>query len=157
MSDHDYVESTGEYKNSRKNEYTYDANNNIIFWARYLWASFTDMNYEWIKTSDNSYVYDSNNQETERLTRILFQNIITYEYEMTNSRKLINVWDANGNKTEYHYIRWDRSTSTWKDPVKTFYTYDSNNNNVGWVKVATDGTNIEKKYVYLSEYFRNGG
>jgi hypothetical protein len=96
MSDHDYVESTGEYKNSRKNEYTYDANNNIIFWARYLWASFTDMNYEWIKTSDNSYVYDSNNQETERLTRILFQNIITYEYEMTNSRKLINVWEENG-------------------------------------------------------------
>ncbi len=96
MIDQDYSENTSEYKNSRKNEYTYDANNNIIFWARYLWASFTDMNYEWIKTSDNSYVYDSNNQETERLTRILFQNIITYEYEMTNSRKLINVWEENG-------------------------------------------------------------
>jgi len=96
LIDQDYSENTSEYKNSRKNEYTYDANNNIIFWARYLWASFTDMNYEWIKTSDNSYVYDSNNQETERLTRILFQNIITYEYEMTNSRKLINVWEENG-------------------------------------------------------------
>ena len=96
MIDQDYSENISEYKNSRKNEYTYDANNNNIFWARDLWASFTDMNYEWIKTSDNSYVYDSNNQETERLTRILFQNIITYEYEMTNSRKLINVWEENG-------------------------------------------------------------
>ena len=83
---------------------------------------------EWILSSDYSYVYDSNNQETERLRRILSQNIITYEDEMTNNVKYINVWDANGNKTEYHYIRWDRNTSTWKDPVKTFYTYDSNRN-----------------------------
>jgi hypothetical protein len=84
MIDQDYSENISEYKNSRKNEYTYDANNNNIFWARDLWASFTDMNYEWIKTSDNSYVYDSNNQETERLTPT--------EYSLRDITKLTLVW-----------------------------------------------------------------
>jgi len=133
-----YYSTTGNYIYWRKYTYSYDTNNNRTKWNRYNWE-----NGDWIIQYEYKHTYDSNNQLTESI-RQNWENDIVVNYS-----KRVSVWDASLNEVERIHYNWDENYSVWQLSQTNLNSYDSNNNQVGWVVTDGYGDNVQKTmYIY---------
>jgi len=137
-SHQNYVPATGNYINTRKYTHSYDTNNNRTKWNRYNWE-----NGDWIIQYEYQYTYDSNNQLTESI-RQNWENDIVVNYS-----KRVSIWEASLNEVERIHYNWDENYSVWRLSETNLFSYDSNNNRVGWVITDKYGDNVQKAmYIY---------
>lgn len=103
--------------NSRRNTYTYDANNNLIKEVEEKWNMSTSA---WENFQQDIYVY--NNGNLEKRTRQSWVNSAWVNY--TETEYTYN----NGLNTEYAYTLWNTANGQVTSKNKVIYTYDANGN-----------------------------
>lgn len=110
-----------EWVKSRKEEFTYDANENVNTFVIYDWDHNT---LDWGPGSKFEFTFDANRNLTV---------LISYYWQFWNSQwalvnKLELVYDGNNNLTMDTTYFWDSNSSLWVQSFQTEYTYDNSQN-----------------------------
>lgn len=148
-----YNESSNQWDNYGRNEFTYDTEENISqytsdYWddTDELWFAEEKQEYtydtsgnvlkiityeyydadegEWLDTFESEYTYDDNGL----LTQCIYSGTAEFTDDWLTYGKDVYTYDVNNNMTQIYSYDWDEDFSEWLDSYKEDYTYDSNNN-----------------------------
>jgi type IX secretion system substrate protein len=107
--------------NYLKEEYTFDANGDLI---QYLYSDWDVKNNQWNAETKSEYAYNANRNLTQR---------IYYRWNLTTGKwseyyKYGYSYDAKGNLIQNIEYDWNKGTSLWEADSKSESTYDANGN-----------------------------
>ena len=140
-----YYDVSGQFVNSEKETYTYDANGNV---TQYIYYTTNEITSQWQPSEKEESTYDANGNMT------LY---IDYDWKETTSQwqpsdKDEYTYDANGNNTLYIDYDWNETTSQWQPSYKYEYTYDANGNNTLYIYYEWNETSSQWLLNYKVEY-----
>jgi len=104
-----------QWRNSYKEEYTYNSYNNLTNTVSTLWDTIS---MQWVSYSRYDYSYDTNMNRSVRLYWVWDND------QWSNNEKTTYIYDTSGNMVLYTNYNWNNSTSTWLQSYKGEYTYD---------------------------------
>jgi len=111
-------QSTGEFINSWKEEYTYDDDNAMIQLTYFIWNTATG---QWVYDYRDDYTYNANKNIA----------VAIYSFWNTNTNQWVfdykdeYAYDTNGNIASLVYYDWNNFSNQWVNDWKDDYTYDS--------------------------------
>jgi uncharacterized protein RhaS with RHS repeats len=118
-----YYDVSGQFVNSRKETYLYDANGNL---TQRIYYTTNEVTGQWQLSYKLEHTYDTNGNMT--LEMAYFWNETTSQWHPFWKYKYENTYDANGNNTVHIRYGWSETTSQWQPSTKVEYTYDANGN-----------------------------
>jgi hypothetical protein len=136
------------YGTYRKEEYTYDANNNVLLYADYDWDYESN---DWIGFAKAEYTYNSNNNMT--LYVHYLWNQITSQWTGYWKEEYTNDAAENWIQTVTYY--WNDTTSEWVHLWKDHYTYDENNNVIQMITEEWNSTTGQWIVTWKEDYVYN--
>ncbi|NNC95411.1 MAG: T9SS type A sorting domain-containing protein [Chitinophagales bacterium] len=131
-----WVNST--WKNSNRNLYAYDANNNRISNTGQHWLSSYDV---WIYATQDLFTYDESNNQTSYVKQ--FWNENSWE----NKSRYFYTYDGKNNPASFTEQRW--ADNSWINLKQNVYTYDANHNRIR--NLEQEWLGINKLWVYTSQ------
>jgi hypothetical protein len=117
-----YYDVSGQFVNSSKETYLYDANGNETQYISYTTNEITG---NWQPYDKYELTYDANGNET----LYIYYNWNETTSQLQPSWKYESTYDANGNNTLIISYHLNSTTNQWQPNVKYEYTYDANGNN----------------------------
>ena len=118
----EWIDGQGIWEPNVKQEFTYDASENIDESLFYIWSSNTS---SWQLFSKNEYTFDSNGH--------LIQIIASYQLSpniWTLSTKTEYIYNSSGNLMLETNYQWNPIDNIWLNSYKHELTYDNNQNTI---------------------------
>ena len=118
LTSHEWDQNLSQWKPMRKEQFTYDANENIHTEIISIWN-----NSKWTPLEKYEFIIDMGGN---LISITSYYQVVLNQWELYN--KFEYIYDGNGNLTSGTSFYWNSMTSQWDNAYKIEYTYDGNHN-----------------------------